>query len=1210
MAGQKATKDGKTTGRTASGKKAGAKGASSRGVSSKEGRAAGNSGRGSSSKSGLKKTASGGSGAGKKSGQNGESRSQAEEELAPSMRDEVVLAVTLLAAVLFFLSYVNLCGAVGGWLNYIIFGITGIFGYLFPFLLFFGVAFRIANRGSRAAMRKIICVLVFLLCVGSLMELAGGYDPELKWTGYFTASAEGRSGGGILGGTPVFLLCPLFDTVATAVILVAAMLISLMLLTGRELFAYLSRLTKDTVQERRLMAAERQERRARELEEYEIGEDELSGRKARVITFQRGEFEDFPEHQRKKSAAEEPIRFVDALKARGRKNAQAEQQSQPEQTESAKTDQGGSFAEPEETWRGEELPDITISGAYEKEEKSFFEEELRRKFGEESTVSGFSDYRGEVPESAVPLKDKKEHEARAFYDVNVAAGTGVPLLVRTEWPDASVGQGGKTETIFDQGTKFGLLPEVFGQQTGAAGEAGSAEQPGQMKMTESWPGAAIDSGRNEEPAEVSPQEREILQSSPVQPGAFGQIPGLFAGEKSEEKSALEEFAQERYLLNESESEKSAFEKLILKKSILKETALEKSGLEESVTGESALEKTGAEIVSGLLSDGESQKTGDLTEEDGRTAGAYGGDCGQTTSAQNIGYGPAAAAQSAGFGQPSEMRAEGMAEAADTGFAQALPAGEGAMLHNAASHAGVPSSGGHGAGSNSGGGSSPVSVAEIAGQIELPPAEEKKYEFPPIELLAKPKPSKGANERELKETAVKLQKTLESFGVRVTVTNICCGPSVTQFELQPEQGVKVSQITKLSDDIKLNLAAADIRIEAPIPGKAAVGIEVPNKENTAVILRELLESTEFTEHKSNVAFAVGKNISGQIIVSDIAKMPHMLIAGATGSGKSVCINTIIMSILYKADPKDVKLIMVDPKVVELSIYNGIPHLLIPVVTDPKKASAALNWAVMEMTDRYNKFAELGVRDLNGYNEKVAAFEEPNPAYPRLPQIVIIVDELADLMMVASANEVEDAICRLAQMARAAGLHLIIATQRPSVNVITGVIKANVPSRIAFAVTSAVDSRTILDGVGAERLLGKGDMLFFPSGYPKPVRVQGAFVSDSEVSAVVDFLKEQAEGAPSYNEEVQKRIMTASSAEGGNGSADDKDDYFIEAGRFIIEKQKASIGMLQRLYKIGFNRAARIMDQLTAAGVVGPEEGTKPRKILMTMEEFEDQIAGGQ
>ncbi|MDE7326773.1 MAG: DNA translocase FtsK [Lachnospiraceae bacterium] len=488
-----------------------------------------------------------------------------------------------------------------------------------------------------------------------------------------------------------------------------------------------------------------------------------------------------------------------------------------------------------------------------------------------------------------------------------------------------------------------------------------------------------------------------------------------------------------------------------------------------------------------------------------------------------------------------------------------------------------------------------------------PAPEKKYERPPIHLLAKPVQGRGANERELKETAAKLQNTLQSFGVRVTVSNISCGPAVTQYELSPEQGVKVNQITKLSDDIKLNLAATDIRIEAPIPGKAAVGIEVPNKENSPVVLRELLESTEFKNHKSNLAFAVGKNISGQIVVSDIAKMPHMLIAGATGSGKSVCINTIIMSILYKADPKDVKLIMVDPKVVELSVYNGIPHLLIPVVTDPKKASAALAWAVTEMTDRYQKFAELSVRDLSGYNAKVEGFKEENKAFPRLPQIVIIVDELADLMMVASANEVEEAICRLAQMARAAGIYLIIATQRPSVNVITGVIKANVPSRVAFAVTSAVDSRTILDGVGAERLLGKGDMLFFPSGYPKPVRIQGAFVSDSEVSAVVEFIKDQYEGMQGYNEEVNQRIQNVSGL-GGTGAlgVSGNDDYFVEAGRYIIEKQKASIGMLQRVYKIGFNRAARIMDQLTEAGVVGPEEGTKPRKILMTQAEFEEYL----
>lgn len=483
---------------------------------------------------------------------------------------------------------------------------------------------------------------------------------------------------------------------------------------------------------------------------------------------------------------------------------------------------------------------------------------------------------------------------------------------------------------------------------------------------------------------------------------------------------------------------------------------------------------------------------------------------------------------------------------------------------------------------------------------------KKYEFPSVELLSKPKgASKGMSDRELKDTALKLQSTLESFGVRVTITNVSCGPSVTRYELQPEQGVKVSRITNLADDIKLNLAAADIRIEAPIPGKAAVGIEVPNKVNSMVTFRELIESKEFTEHQSDIAFAVGKDIGGQTVVTDIARMPHLLIAGATGSGKSVCINTLIMSILYKASPEDVKLIMVDPKVVELSVYNGIPHLLIPVVTDPKKASAALNWAVAEMTSRYKKFAELGVRDIKGFNKKIEKLPENSDInYQKLPQIVIIVDELADLMMVAP-GEVEDAICRLAQMARAAGLHLIIATQRPSVNVITGLIKANVPSRIAFSVSSAIDSRTILDGAGAEKLLGKGDMLFFPSGYPKPVRIQGAFVSDKEVSSVVEFLAEQNTN-PMSNKELEGKITSAVSADSPSGKDSSVDDYFAEAGKFIIDKDKASIGMLQRVFKIGFNRAARIMDQLCDAGVVGPEEGTKPRKVLMSMEEFEQYI----
>ena len=487
---------------------------------------------------------------------------------------------------------------------------------------------------------------------------------------------------------------------------------------------------------------------------------------------------------------------------------------------------------------------------------------------------------------------------------------------------------------------------------------------------------------------------------------------------------------------------------------------------------------------------------------------------------------------------------------------------------------------------------------------MPETEEavqpKQYFFPPLSLLHKLPAATGDSARELRETAMRLQQTLATFGVKVTITDISQGPSVTRYELQPEQGVKVSKIVGLTDDIKLNLAATDIRIEAPIPGKAAVGIEVPNKENMPVALRDLLETKEFQEFPSNIAFAVGKDIGGKAVVSDIAKMPHMLIAGATGSGKSVCINTLIMSILYKAHPDDVKLIMVDPKVVELSVYNGIPHLLVPVVTDPKKASAALHWGVAEMDDRYKKFAEYNVRDLKGYNKKIEA-----QGGSKLPQIVIIVDELADLMMVCP-GEVEESICRLAQLARAAGLHLIIATQRPSVNVITGLIKANMPSRVAFAVTSGVDSRTILDMVGAEKLLGKGDMLFFPQNFQKPLRVQGAFVSDDEVSAVVDFIKKE-NGVGEYNPKIQEHVEQSEnssvSVSDGANAGDSRDVLFYEVGRFLIESEKGSIGSIQRRFKVGFNRAARIMDQLAEAGLVGPEEGTKARKILMTAEEFE-------
>ena len=483
-----------------------------------------------------------------------------------------------------------------------------------------------------------------------------------------------------------------------------------------------------------------------------------------------------------------------------------------------------------------------------------------------------------------------------------------------------------------------------------------------------------------------------------------------------------------------------------------------------------------------------------------------------------------------------------------------------------------------------------------------------YVPPDINILHKGDANAVGNTKaQLKETAEKLEKTMQIFGVKAKVTDYCCGPTVTRYEVQPELGVKVSKIVNLADDIKFALAATDVRIEAPIPGKSAVGIEVPNAQNVTVPFRDLVESQEFKSKKSPITFALGRDIAGQVVVADLAKMPHLMIAGSTGSGKSVCINTIITSILYKAGPDEVKLIMIDPKVVELSVYNGIPHLLIPVVTDPKKAAGALNWAVQEMGDRYQKFADANVREINGYNEKIEKMEVPEGQErpKKMERIVVIVDELADLMMVAS-KDVETAICRLAQLARAAGIHLIIATQRPSADVITGIIRANMPSRIAFAVSTATDSRIILDQAGADRLLGKGDMLFNPQGAPTPQRIQGAFISDNEIAAIIDDVKEK-NGESASNEAIQNAVNSAQVSSQtvsiSDGDSDDgRDALFTDAAKIIVDKEKASIGMLQRYLKVGFNRAARIMDQLEEAGIVGPEEGTKPRTVLVTTEEL--------
>lgn len=495
------------------------------------------------------------------------------------------------------------------------------------------------------------------------------------------------------------------------------------------------------------------------------------------------------------------------------------------------------------------------------------------------------------------------------------------------------------------------------------------------------------------------------------------------------------------------------------------------------------------------------------------------------------------------------------------------------------------------------------IVEKDGQTRLYQQDNKVsvYKYPPIPLLAAPKATLNGEDAgaELKLNADTLVDTLKSFGVQTRIVDIHRGPTVTRYELQPSAGVKISKITGLADDIALNLAAAGVRIEAPIPGKAAVGIEVPNKNVDIVTMRELIETKDFDEAKSKVSFALGKDIAGNVVIADIAKMPHVLIAGSTGSGKSVCINSIIMSLLYKSSPDEVRILMIDPKVVELGIYNGIPHLLIPVVTDPRKAAGALSWAVTEMLKRYKIFADNNVRDLKGFNELAGITEGVDP----LPQIVIIIDELADLMM-AAPSEVEDSICRLAQMARAAGMHLVIATQRPSVDIITGVIKANIPSRIAFAVSSQVDSRTILDGAGAEKLLGRGDMLFYPSGIPKPVRVQGCFVSDKEVEAVVSFIKNEikADYDEHIIEEIEKNAPVQKTDSGDGGSVDASDEMIEKAIDCVLEAGQASTSYLQRRLKLGYARAARIIDELEQMGVVGPFEGAKPRPVLMSKEQW--------
>ncbi|MBQ5951401.1 MAG: DNA translocase FtsK 4TM domain-containing protein [Lachnospiraceae bacterium] len=1092
----------------------------------------------------------------------------AEREPRPTLREEyegsfipreIVLLIAFAAAVLLVLSNFHLCGKIGDLLYSVMHGLFGIFGYLFPVLLFGIAFFLVANpRSIKAKIKAASTVVLFWLLCGFAQLVAGNFDPSVTYGGYYELGQKGLTGG-FFGGLWTKTMLPVFSAIGTGVILLVLMAIALVLISERSLIGSVKDgavRAKNGAQEfhMRHQAAQARERIRRRAEQQHTGvsmdtdlnpDGQVSGE---ILP------EAAPLPSLKEEAAQNPVSAAAAAAAQPAPEVDPMEEilrrfdddnwkkpAQPVQPGPAVTPvrpvQTAAPVQPVQTAapvqpvrprdleipvRPEELPppEVTEEPPVEvhslKELAGYVREDPTGQIhaSDVTVLPVFSDGR---EKGAIDLSGRRG----GFFSVHAVETTD-----NTEYkPKSNIVYGDVPESSekayreIRRREEERFEPDDTAPPAESSGSGASIDRPIRPQPGDVTPAASVrpagPAAASAEPAQTPyrPVNDPGQTVQPVQRPAYTERPAdpvrpVQAPIRPQEQVIVDYDPR----MSEEKAGAPAQDPDIIRKTTASGKVIE------------------VEKKESIFSD---RRSGESSSS-GKTFG----------------------------GQP---RTQGAA------------------------------------------------AAQPAKPVQTPPPVKKKprrpYVAPSLNLLKQGDKNNGGMTKEaLRETASKLQSTLQSFGVGVRITDISCGPTVTRYELQPDQGVKVSKITQLQDDIKLSLAAADVRIEAPIPGKSAVGIEVPNSTNQTVFLRDILESEAFRKHPSKVAFAVGRDIGGQAVVTDISRMPHLLIAGATGSGKSICINTLIMSILYKASPEQVKLIMIDPKVVELGIYNGIPHLMVPVVTDPKKASGALKWAVAEMTDRYRKFAELNVRDLRSYNEKMREKRaEGDTDAAELPMVVIIVDEFADLMMVAP-GEVEDSVCRLAQMARAAGMHLVLATQRPSVNVITGLIKANVPSRIALACSSSIDSRTILDMVGAERLLGKGDMLFFPQGYQKPVRVQGAFVSDSEIEAVVESLKDR-NGEAEYDPEMTAR-MDQLTGDGGtanvSGPDDDRDELFAAAGFTIIEMEKASIGMLQRKFKIGFNRAARIMDQLAEEGVVGPEEGTKARQILMTRAQFEDYL----
>ena len=1074
------------------------------------------------------------------------SRSKKNTYDAPMMGDEVAIIITFAVSAFLFLANLGLCGPVGAVLKSVQLGLFGIMGFLFPILLSFVVVFILSNLDNPYATFRMTTALFMLIFISAIFQLTfGGGVTNMSLADFYKEGSQQGTGGGIIGGALAMVLFTIAGNVGSMLILLAACFICLIYITGKPLARMIA--------ESSSLAALRATERAKE-DWTNVTESARIHREERRLA-------------REAQQRELAQRRVDFSLA-DQSSAAPALQPAPEVQENLSFNDLPYFDEPE-------MNEASQYDAESPETKEPETDDANRFLGPDEYKDNTVELPLNVKHTPVMLVDPSTLPRPKASKYNIKPR---PETLNGASATAAATSVPSSDAVTAESTD--IAETTTSGESYDAVEAALDAAFNRMSVNHSDSIAeADDSASYDASASAFEENVDISVEARVPHISGNQAPEISITDINDDFSA-DPFKKD---FSASEESMEASGNIISGAFGNRDTTSYDIEMEQDDTDETSDEVPGniltiAPVEEGTTDDSsddayasEEAYTEDFTEEPAvpsdRSSVISSGDMTEAGTRRIVTAG----------GKVIEVDVEPVVKKPETQLDRE-------KLENTPTEA---------------------DNRKVEQEIKQKKPQNP-YVIPPLSLLSSGGAQDMDSREEIRQNAVILQETLKSFDIEVKITDISVGPSVTRYEIQPDIGVKVSKIVSLTDDIKMRLAATDIRIEAPIPGKSAVGIEVPNKHSSIVHLGDVLRSPEFADSKSKIAFGVGKDISGKTIVTDIAKMPHLLIAGSTGSGKSVCINTLIMSMLFKYKPEELRMIMVDPKVVELSVYNGIPHLLIPVVVDPKKAAAALNWAVAEMTERYKKFAETGSRDLKGYNEKIERIindpEIPEDQKPeKLPQIVIIIDELADLMMVSS-QEVEDAICRIAQLARAAGMHLVIATQRPTVNVITGLIKANVPSRIAFAVSSGTDSRTIIDMNGAEKLLGKGDMLFFPQGIPKPVRVQGAFVSDQEVSAVTEFIKKTM-GDVEYSEDIQAKVQSGGGVGSSGGAQSDMDELFHDAGQLIIESEKASIGMLQRKFRIGFNRAARIMDQLADANVVGPEEGTKPRKILMTLAEFD-------